>query len=73
MVVAVADRPTVPTVRPPSCLDFYHVYKEIDLSSFSFLYIILHNATRVGKHPMLRADGLHAYVLTRSHACMLTC
>ena len=33
----------------------------------------MHNATRVGRNPMLRADSLHAYVLTRSHACMFTC
>ena len=26
---------------------------------------ILHNATRVGRNPMLRADSLHAYVFTR--------
>ena len=35
--------------------------------------MILHNATRVGRNPTLRADSLHAYVLTRSHACMSTC
>ena len=34
---------------------------------------LLHNATRVGRNPMLRADSLHVYVLTRSHAYMFTC
>ena len=33
----------------------------------------MHNATRMGRNPMLRADSLHAYVLTRSHAGMFTC
>ena len=38
------------------------------------LYIyILHNATRVGRNPMLRADNLHAYMLTCLHAYMLAC
>ena len=34
---------------------------------------ILHNATRVGRNPMLRVDSLHAYVLTCALACKLTC
>ena len=34
---------------------------------------ILHKATRVSSNPTLRVDCLHAYVLTRSHACMSTC
>ena len=34
--------------------------------------IILHNATRVGRNPMLRVNSLHAYVLTCALACKLT-
>ena len=34
---------------------------------------ILHNATRVGRNPMLTAVNLHAYMLTRLHACMFLC
>ena len=30
--------------------------------------ILLHNATRVGRNPMLRANSLHAYVFTCLHA-----
>ena len=45
---------------------------------YMFIYIyILHNATRVGRNPMLRAYSLlltclHAYMLTCLHAYMLT-
>ena len=35
--------------------------------------MILHNATRVGRNPMLRVDSLRAYMLTRLHAYTLTC
>ena len=34
---------------------------------------LLHNAIRVGRNPMLRADSLHAYVFTRRQACSFTC
>ena len=34
--------------------------------------MILHNATRVGRNPMLRVNSLHAYVLTCAPACKLT-
>ena len=33
---------------------------------------LLHNATRVGRNPMLRVDSLHAYMLTRLHVYMFT-
>ena len=39
----------------------------------STIIYLLHNATRVGRNPMLRADSLHAYMLTCLHAYMLTC
>ena len=35
--------------------------------------ILLHNATRVGRNPMLRVDSLHASVFTCALACKLTC
>ena len=42
---------------------------------YLYIYIyILHNATRVGRNPMLRAymlTCLHVYVLACLHACML--
>ena len=37
----------------------------------TYIYI-LHNATRVGRNPMLRADSLHAYTFTCVHVYMLT-
>ena len=41
---------------------------------YIYIYIyILHNATRVGRNPMLRVDSLHTYVLTCALACKLTC
>ena len=39
----------------------------------SIAIYILHNATRVGRNPMLRAYMLTAYMITCLHAYMLTC
>ena len=39
-----------------------------------YIYIcMLHNATRVGRNPMLRAYMFTAYMLTCLYACMLIC
>ena len=45
----------------------------LEMSVTSLRSLLLHNATRVGRNPMLRVDSLHAYVLTCAFACKLTC